>query len=154
MYTSGTITEMASPTLPTTQPTISSAHVSRETERSHCHEKNSEWVYSDYFPSGLLELKKKGHDNLVKEEVMLLLSDGSPWKTHSIFILREILQRVVKAMDGGFLTGFNAMTELQCTQLALPTEVREGCLPWAMTMPTALGSDSGAIGTFSFWEML
>lgn len=53
-------------------------------------------------------------------------------------------------MDGGFLTGFHAMTELQCTQLALPTEVREGCLPWAMTMPTALGSDSGAIGTFSF----
>ena len=69
---------------------------------------------------------------------------------HSIVILQEILQRVVKATDGGFLTGFSAMTELQCSQLILPTEVREGRLPWAMTMPTALGSDSGAIGTFSF----
>lgn len=40
--------------------------------------------------------------------------------------------------------------------LLLHVEGREGmgCLPWAMTMPTALGSERGAIGTFSFWEML
>lgn len=55
-----------------------------------------------------------------------------------------------------FLTGFKAVAEFQCSQLLLPGgwEGGEGCLPWAMTMPTALGSERGAIGTFNFWEML
>ena len=105
------------------------------------------------FPIMPLVIEKKATDNLVKGEVMLL-SDESLWKTHSIIILQEILQRMVKATYGGFLTGFDTVTEFQCAQPLLPAEVRVGCLPWAMTMPTALGSERGAIGTFSFWEML
>lgn len=104
MYTSGIMTEMASPTLPATQSIVSSAQSSDETDRTYC----QELILSKclLITSHLASCdRKKATENLGKGKVMSLSLMGVCEITLSTIIMQEVLQRMGKAMFGGFLIG-------------------------------------------------